>query len=226
MPPIEDAVPAREPVPAADVEVTVACRRSLQASRARRVTAVRRRRLVRGRGAIFAATGLLAIASGGAIAQQSASVTGGTPATMDSVIADVQRALGVPADGVAGPVTRAAIRRFQRAHGLKADGILGPRTLRALGISVGSTGMARAAAVGVDIATWSTLQRIARCESGGNPRAVSATGIYRGKYQFSRTTWRELGGKGDPARAPESVQDRLAAKLLLLAGLSAWPNCA
>jgi hypothetical protein len=69
------------------------------------------------------------------------------------------------------------------------------------------------------------LQRIAECESGGNPRAVSADGTYRGKYQFSRDTWRRLGGKGDPADAPESVQDRLALKLYRQSGTAPWPSC-
>jgi Peptidase family M23/Putative peptidoglycan binding domain len=36
-------------------------------------------------------------------------------------------------DGIPGPLTRAATRRFQRRHGLAPDGILGPRTRRALG---------------------------------------------------------------------------------------------
>jgi hypothetical protein len=70
-----------------------------------------------------------------------------------------------------------------------------------------------------------TLARIAQCESSGNPTAVSASGQYRGKYQFSRATWRELGGTGDPAAAPESVQDAMAAKLLAQRGTSPWPVC-
>ncbi len=36
-------------------------------------------------------------------------------------------------DGIPGPLTRAATRRFQLRHGLVPDGILGPRTRRALG---------------------------------------------------------------------------------------------
>src|ERR671922_209732 len=70
------------------------------------------------------------------------------------------------------------------------------------------------------------LRRIAECESGGNPRAISPGGTYRGKYQFSRATWRNLGGTGDPAAAPEWLQDRLALKLYRQAGTAPWPNCA
>ncbi|MGD9572833.1 MAG: transglycosylase family protein [Thermoleophilia bacterium] len=69
------------------------------------------------------------------------------------------------------------------------------------------------------------LARIAQCESGGNPRAVSSTGMYRGKYQFARSTWEGLGGVGDPAAAPEAEQDRLAAKLYAQSGPAPWPVC-
>jgi cell wall-associated NlpC family hydrolase len=44
----------------------------------------------------------------------------------------VQRALGIDADGIFGPRTRAAVKRFQRAHGLLVDGIVGPQTRTAL----------------------------------------------------------------------------------------------
>ncbi len=71
----------------------------------------------------------------------------------------------------------------------------------------------------------SDLQAIAQCESGGNPGAVSSTGKYRGKYQFSRETWRGVGGEGDPASASEAEQDRRAADLYEQSGSSPWPSC-
>jgi peptidoglycan hydrolase-like protein with peptidoglycan-binding domain len=47
-------------------------------------------------------------------------------------VTKLQRALGVPADGIFGKQTRRAVRAFQRRQGLLVDGIAGPRTLAAL----------------------------------------------------------------------------------------------
>ena len=69
------------------------------------------------------------------------------------------------------------------------------------------------------------LEAIAACESGGNPRAIGGGGAYRGKYQFSTSTWSSVGGKGDPAAAPEAEQDRRAAMLLTRSGRGHWPVC-
>ncbi|TMK64781.1 MAG: hypothetical protein E6G07_13400 [Actinobacteria bacterium] len=69
------------------------------------------------------------------------------------------------------------------------------------------------------------MQRIAACESGGNPHAIGGGGTYRGKYQFDRPTWASVGGSGDPASAPEAEQDRRAAILYARVGRSAWPVC-
>src|SRR4051794_28371756 len=44
----------------------------------------------------------------------------------------IQRQVGVAADGIFGPVTRAGVERFQRAHGLGVSGIVDARTWAAL----------------------------------------------------------------------------------------------
>jgi hypothetical protein len=70
-----------------------------------------------------------------------------------------------------------------------------------------------------------TLEAIASCESGGDPKVVSSDGSYRGKYQFDYGTWESVGGHGDPAAAPEIEQDYRAALLYSRSGSSPWPVC-
>ena len=69
------------------------------------------------------------------------------------------------------------------------------------------------------------LSSIARCESRNNPRAVGGGGAYRGLYQFSFSTWRVVGGSGDPAAAPRSEQTWRAWLLLKNDGSGHWPVC-
>jgi hypothetical protein len=83
----------------------------------------------------------------------------------------------------------------------------------------------RAQRAGLTPAARAILNRIAYCESKGNPRAISASGTFRGKYQFNYGTWRAVGGHGDPARASEAEQDLRAAILLKRSGSSPWPVC-
>ena len=66
---------------------------------------------------------------------------------------------------------------------------------------------------------------LARCESGGNPRAVNPTGKYRGLYQFDLTTWRGVGGTGDPIDASPAEQTRRARILYQDRGRAPWPYC-
>jgi hypothetical protein len=190
---------------------------SQRRSRSRRFAAARaatRRRLkCRGSIALIAA---MTLGSGAALA---AATTQSSPtsATSSPTVSAIQRALGIPADGVSGPQTRRAIKRFQRSHGLQVDGVVGPATIAALGLAGTASVKSTSAS--------SVLARIAQCESGGNPTAVSADGRYHGKYQFSRSTWRALGGSGDPAAAPESEQDARAAQLYAQRGTQPWPVC-
>ena len=69
---------------------------------------------------------------------------------------------------------------------------------------------------------WGAL---AQCESGGNPRAVSPGGTYRGLYQFSLGTWHGVGGAGDPIDASSGEQTYRAQILYSRSGDSPWPVC-
>jgi peptidoglycan hydrolase-like protein with peptidoglycan-binding domain len=174
----------------------------------------------------------MVIAAVPAFADPGASAAGGATASSEVIVKRgdrgtavrrIQQELDIPADGVFGAQTERAVRRFQRSHDLVADGIVGPLTRGALGLQpFSSRSLRRTSSVRLP----AILREIAECESGGNPRAISPGGQYRGKYQFSRETWRNLGGSGDPADAPEWQQDRLALKLYRLRGTAPWPNCA
>ncbi|MCW2834434.1 MAG: Transglycosylase protein [Nocardioides sp.] len=74
---------------------------------------------------------------------------------------------------------------------------------------------------GADGLNWAAL---ARCESGGNPRAVNPAGYY-GLYQFSVGTWNSVGGSGMPHHASAEEQTYRAKLLYTSRGRSPWPNC-
>jgi soluble lytic murein transglycosylase-like protein len=149
-----------------------------------------------------------------------------------AAVADVQRVLHQKVTWYYDDATANAVRRFQRAHHLPVDGVVGKATARALHVRLRqsrypSTGRVQAgSSTGSSVHLPAELRKIARCESGGNPRALSPSGRYRGKYQFDRATWSSIGGHGDPAKASEEVQDRLALKLYRARGKAPWPNCA
>jgi hypothetical protein len=224
--------------PDTDAAAPARWRASLRRSHERRAAAMRRRRRrFRGRTLAIAAACSMTVISGGALAATSGSDSQATAASATlkkgsrgAAVKQLQRKLHVrPVSGYYGTRTTAAVKRYQRRHGLAADGIAGPATLRSLGIrvresshSTGGTSPSNNSSPRLP----AVLKRIAQCESGGNPRAVSPDGRYRGKYQFDRATWRRWGGEGDPAAAPESVQDRIALKLYRARGTAPWPNCA
>jgi uncharacterized protein YabE (DUF348 family) len=74
------------------------------------------------------------------------------------------------------------------------------------------------AVAGADGLNWAAL---ARCESGGNPRAVNPAGYY-GLYQFSPSTWQRMGGSGLPSDASPDEQLRRAKLLYKRSGAGQW----
>jgi peptidoglycan hydrolase-like protein with peptidoglycan-binding domain len=95
-------------------------------------------------------------------------------------VRELQRALGVPADGAFGPQTAQAVRSYQRRHGLVADGVVGPRTRAALGIGPGKV-----------------LKRKSGSGSGGGGRkARILAAIVRAGNRIATTPYRYGGGHG------------------------------
>jgi hypothetical protein len=81
-----------------------------------------------------------------------------------------------------------------------------------------------AAATGpVPADVWS---RLARCESGGNPRAVGGKGKFFGAFQFTLRTWHSLGMEGNPVDYPYADQLAAAQRLQARSGWRNWPTCA
>ncbi len=165
--------------------------------------------------------------------------------------AQVRRAqtlLRVPVSGTHDAATRKSVKRFQELRGLNPLGVIDVTTYRQIrdafalletgGLAIDSAGADTGGATTapatpklpdnlapITAQERAILDRIAQCESKGNPRAISANGQFRGKYQFDRTTWRSVGGTGDPAAATEEEQDQRAAILLRQRGTQPWPVC-
>ena len=70
-------------------------------------------------------------------------------------------------------------------------------------------------------------RRTSKCESGRNPDAIGGGGMYRGAFQFMKSTWRRAPKSpgGDPIKYSLRTQSVVAVKLKHREGTSAWPNC-
>jgi hypothetical protein len=70
-------------------------------------------------------------------------------------------------------------------------------------------------------------ERTAECESGGNPDAIGGGGLYRGAFQFMRSTWKASPKSpgGDPIAYPYRTQAVVAVLLMRRDGAGHWPVC-
>jgi hypothetical protein len=118
-------------------------------------------------------------------------------------VVKVQHWLGIHADGIFGPGTKCAVKRFQSRHGLTADGIVGPATWSALrssharkASSGGGGGSRRAAVV--------SLQRALGISADGifGPGTEAAVKSFQSRHGLTAdgivgpATWAALGHSG------------------------------
>lgn len=68
------------------------------------------------------------------------------------------------------------------------------------------------------------LAKVRQCESGGRYGTSTGNGFY-GAYQFTRSSWHGVGGRGLAHEAPPVEQDYRAVLLLKQQGRGAWPVC-
>lgn len=66
--------------------------------------------------------------------------------------------------------------------------------------------------------------QLRECESGNNYQANTGNGFY-GAYQFSESTWTNLGYPGRPDLEPSAMQDQAAQRLQAQDGWGQWPAC-
>jgi hypothetical protein len=98
-------------------------------------------------------------------------------------VARLQRAIGISDDGVYGPQTARAVRRFQGRKGLTRDGVVGPQTWNALGVS-GATPLLKRAHLGGGSGGF-VSGKLSAIVSGANRIATSPYRFGGGHGSFS-----------------------------------------
>lgn len=83
---------------------------------------------------------------------------------------------------------------------------------------------ATAAVDSAAVARSARWDRLAHCESSGNWAADTGNG-FSGGLQFTRSTWRAYGGRGEARDATREEQITVAERVLADQGWKAWPAC-
>lgn len=125
-----------------------------------------------------------------------------------SEVAELQRQLGIQADGFYGSQTEAAVRAFQTERGLEADGIAGPETLSALGLPAGlsASGSATPYTPGITNSAFSATVSAKQVKVYSSPSRSASVRylLHRGdRVSFTNRVesggsfqWRQLAGGG------------------------------
>ncbi|HYI79566.1 MAG TPA: peptidoglycan DD-metalloendopeptidase family protein [Thermoleophilaceae bacterium] len=136
---------------------------------------------------------------------------GATPAAMafklgshGDAVAEIQRQLGLSADGIFGPLTQAAVTDFQARNGLAVDGVVGPATWTAL-FGLGQA----AAAAGAREGNVAVIVRERTGAKAGGGERESRRAIGGGPSESLGEPVVDLGGSdpagGDPAGAHDDA---------------------
>ena len=127
-------------------------------------------------------------------------------------VESLQQLLGVSADGWYGQETAAAHRSALEYLQLEPAAVPEP-----------------ALPPGPSADQWAALRQ---CEAGGDYSISSASGKYRGAYQFDQSTWDSVAGRHapqlvgvHPAQAAPADQDAQARALYSERGANPWPQC-
>jgi peptidoglycan hydrolase-like protein with peptidoglycan-binding domain len=111
-------------------------------------------------------------------------------------VKQMQKLLGVAADGVFGPNTEAALRAFQRTHKLVPDGIAGPKSWAALAAPAGA-GAPAAAAVPARTASPAAAGLPPADDADHKPRLADNKALTPDGRTFARTERKGFFSNGD-----------------------------